>query len=74
MKHDKITFTREYCLARRIPYKIKREALFIDGVQFCYSLYNLTYADIVNCIDSFVKYDDLTTFYIGIDDFFGGRK
>lgn len=62
--HNKLTFTAEYCRARRIPYRIKHEALFIAGRQICYSLYNLTYSDILKMIDEHCIYDDLTQFYI----------
>ena len=61
MEHNKLTFTAEYCRARRIPYSIKHEALFIGKVQVCYSLYNLTYANIIDMIDKFCMYDDVTT-------------
>lgn len=57
MKHDKISFAREYCLCRRIPYRIKGEALFINGYQVCFSLYNLDYSDILKMIDTAVIYD-----------------
>lgn len=63
MEHNKLTFTAEYCRARRIPYKIKREGLFIKGQQVCFSLYNLTYVDIIQMIDKLVHYDETTTFY-----------
>lgn len=65
--HNKLTFAAEYCRCRRIPYQIKREALFVKKhgkyVQLCYSLYNLTYADIVTMIDTACTYDAVTTFY-----------
>ena len=64
MVHDKLTFTAEYCRARRIPYRIKREALFIKSRQICFSLYNLTYIDIIRMIDNECIYDDITTFYV----------
>jgi hypothetical protein len=64
MTHDKITFTAEYCRARRIPYRIVREALFIDHKQVCFSLYNLTYNDIITMIDKFCVYDSTSTFYV----------
>lgn len=65
MEHNKLTFTAEYCRARRIPYRIKKEALFINGMQICFSLYNLTYRDIIDMIDRECVYDDITTFYVG---------
>lgn len=64
MEHNKLTFTAEYCRVRRIPYRIKKEALFINGRQICYSLYNLTYIDIINMIDKECQYDATTTYYI----------
>lgn len=63
--HNKLTVTAEYCRARRIPYRIKNEALFIDGVQICFSLYNISYIDIIKMIDNTVEYNMVTTFYIG---------
>lgn len=66
MQHNKLTFTAEYCRARRIPYKIKREALFIGKKQICFSLYNLTYIDIINMINEDCLFDPITTFYIGL--------
>lgn len=66
--HNKITFAREYCLCRRIPYRIKAEALYIKRCgkyqQICFSLYNLTHVDIIRVIDGACEYDDVTTFYI----------
>ena len=65
--HNKITFAAEYCRCRNIPYRVKREALFIKKsgayVQLCYSLYNLTYADIITMIDGACAYDAVTTLY-----------
>lgn len=55
--HDKISFTREYCKCRRIPYRIKGEALFIHGKQICFSLFNLDYHHIITMIDNRVIYD-----------------
>ena len=63
MEHNKLTFTAEYCRARRIPYKIKGEALFIEKHHVCFSLYNFTYANIIQMIDKLVYYDETTTFY-----------
>lgn len=56
-RHDKISFAREYCRCRRIPYRVKGEALFIDGWQVCFSLLNLPYAEIVTMIDNECCYD-----------------
>lgn len=56
-KHNKLTFTLEYCKCIGIDAKIKREALFIKSVfgyrQVCYSLYNLTCIDIIEMIDKY---------------------
>ena len=63
--HDRISFTREYCRCRKIPYRIVRnEGLTIAGYHAIYSLYNLTYAEIVRAIDDMCEYDALTTEYI----------
>ena len=62
--HNKLTFTAEYCRARRIPYRIRRHALYIAGRRICYSLYDLTYGDIIRTIDEHCIYDDLSQFYI----------
>jgi hypothetical protein len=66
MRHDKISFAAEYCRCRAIPYRIKREALFIDKRQVCFSLFNLTYIEIIGMIDKFCIYDDLTQNYISV--------
>lgn len=64
MSHNKISFVREYCQCRRIPYRIKGEALFIGGKQVMFSIYNLTYKELINVIDDACEYDSVTTFYI----------
>ena len=63
-QHDKISFVREYCICRRIPYRIMRESLYIDGEFFCYSVYNLTYSELIQAIDKACQYDNTTTFFI----------
>ena len=63
MEHNKLTFTAEYCRARRIPYSIKREALFVKKFQVCYSLYCLTYSNIIDLIDNVCEYDEVTTYF-----------
>ena len=63
-QHDKISFVREYCLCRRIPYRIMRESLCIAGEYFCYSVYNLTYSELVQAIDKVCVYDETSTFFI----------
>lgn len=69
--HNKITFAKEYCLCRKIPYKFKGEQLTIgmyDGTYgsaiTIYSVYNLTYADLIKCIDDNVDYDPVTTNFV----------
>lgn len=57
--HDKISFTREYCRCRRIPYKFKGEALSIDGFRVCFSIFNIPYTEIVTMIDKAVVYNDM---------------
>ena len=62
--HNKISFIREYCRCRRIPYKIDRETLYIDKHYFCFSVYNLTYLELVQAIDKACIYDDITTYFV----------
>jgi hypothetical protein len=64
--HNKLTFTAEYCRARGIPYRIKREALFIGSKQVCFSLYNIPYKEIVPMIDNVCIYDPVSLFYVGL--------
>jgi hypothetical protein len=65
-QHNRITFTAEYCRSRHIPYRIKREALFIGSYQVCFSLYNHTYIDIIRMIDDVCLYDPYDCYYIGL--------
>lgn len=58
MLHDKKTFIKEYCLARRIPYKFLSEQLYINGVFCCFSVYNLPWAELIYAIDTMVSYDE----------------
>lgn len=69
MTHDKISFVREYCRCRRIPYRIHGESLYINGCYFCFSVYNLTYAELIQAIDKVCVYDSVTTFF---DRYIGG--
>ena len=62
--HNKISFVREYCRCRRIPYRINHEALYIDKHYFCYSVYNLTYSEIIQAIDKACIYDSTTTYFV----------
>ena len=65
MDHNIVTFTREYCCCKRIPYRIVHaEGLTIAGYHAIYSLYNLTYADVIRAIDDMCEYDATTTYYI----------
>lgn len=59
MTHDKISFTREYCRCRRIPYRFNRESLVINGRMVCYSIYNIPYTEIVSMIDKEVVYNEM---------------
>lgn len=65
-EHNKITFAKEYCLCRRIPYKFKGEQLTIgeggNSISF-FSVYNFTYADLIKTIDQYVIYDNENCFY-----------
>jgi hypothetical protein len=63
-QHDKISFVREYCRCRRIPYHFERETLYIAGGHFCFSVYNLTYSELVQAIDRVCVYDEITTFFV----------
>lgn len=53
MSHNKITFAKEYCLCRRIPYKMKGEQMIIgrDRKEVIYSVYNFTYDELVRVIN-----------------------
>ena len=62
--HNKISFVREYCHCRRIPYKITHEALYIDKHYFCFSVYNLTYLELIQEIDKACVYDNITTYFV----------
>lgn len=58
MTHDKISFAREYCRCKRIPYRFNKESLVIDGYTICFSIFNIPYTDIVKMIDDSVYYDE----------------
>ena len=71
--HNKITFAKEYCLCRKIPYKFNGERLTIgkyDGTYgsavSIFSVYNFTYADLIKCIDEQVEYDPITTYFVRV--------
>ena len=53
MSHNKITFAKEYCLCRRIPYRMKGEQMIIgrDRKEVIYSVYNFTYDELVRVIN-----------------------
>lgn len=57
-KHSKLTVIKEYCKARRIPYKFEGESLYLDKKFFCFSIYNLPYDEMFSNVDSFVEYDE----------------
>ena len=63
MEHDKISVVREYCKARRIPYKVNREMLTINKEYCCYSIYNLPWTELFSTIDKMVYYNS-DGFYI----------
>lgn len=59
MTHDKVSFVREYCKCRRIPYKIDYYGgLSIAGFYICYTVYNFPYNEIVSMIDKYVTYNE----------------
>lgn len=70
--HNKITFAKEYCLCRHIPYKFEGERLIIgkgDGYEdkiALFSVYNFTYADLIKVIDENVEYDN-DTFFVRVN-------
>lgn len=72
MNHNKISFVREYCRCRRIPYMFKGKGLFIlhhgKYKQIWYSVYNLTYIELITVIDRECIYDYETTFFIGLKE------
>ena len=70
-EHNKISFVREYCRCRRIPYRIDRETLYIDKHYFCFSVYNLTYSELIETIDKVCEYDSITTHFVS---YIGGIK
>ena len=61
-EHNKETFTKEYLLCRRIPYRWRNGGQLEIGekgrkdVIFC--IYNLPWAEIVPTIDRMVEYDE----------------
>lgn len=71
-QHNKITFAKEYCLCRHIPYKFEGERLIIgrgdryeDGFSL-FSVYNFTYAELIKCIDEYIEYDPVTTYFVRV--------
>lgn len=62
--HNKITFAKEYCLCRKIPYKFDGETLIIgdtktyEGSVSFFSVYNFSYADLIAAIDREVEYSE----------------
>lgn len=55
IEHDKISFAKEYCLCRRIPYYFHGEHLSIGDKQYGYrsifSVFNLPYKELIETID-----------------------
>ena len=53
MSHNKISFAREYCLCRNIPYRMKGEQMIIgkEKKEVIFSVYNLSYAELIKTID-----------------------
>ena len=67
--HDKVTLVREYCLCRKIPYRVLGGDLgqvVIGnkdvGTDVIYSIYNIPWAEIIQTIDGMVVYDDFGRF------------
>ena len=63
-EHNKITFAKEYCLCRKIPYKFNDEQLTIgdmktyNGTVSIFSVYNFTYKDLIEMIDKYTEYNE----------------
>ena len=68
--HNKISFVREYCNCRRIPYRIVNEALYIGKGRekhfIMYSVYNLTYKELIETIDRYCEYDPVSTHFVAV--------
>lgn len=62
--HNKITFAKEYCLCRKIPYKFSGEQLTIgdmetyNGTVSIFSVYSFTYKDLIEIIDRYTEYNE----------------
>jgi len=58
-----MSFVKEYCQARKIPYKIQGEGICIgdmktyEGTFSIFSVYNFTYNQLINTIDKYIDYD-----------------
>ena len=57
-RHDKLTFTAEYCRSIRIAFRIRNDALFIKSnagnyCQVCFNLYNLSEEYIIKMINEY---------------------
>lgn len=63
-EHNKVTLVREYCLARKIPYKLVGEHLYLgsmktDGrVVSFFSVYNFPWNELLGAIDAHVEYNE----------------
>ena len=62
-KHNKETVIREYCLARQIPYAIKGDGLYINGVCQMYNIYNIPWAELIQTINKNVQFDSITGYF-----------
>lgn len=63
--HNQLSFIREYCLCRRIPYKFHGETLVVGTKEhsfFIYSVFNFTYVDLIRIIDNKVEYNNFGYF------------
>ncbi len=63
-EHDKITFAKEYCLCRRIPYRFKGEQLEIgkEKRSVIFSVYNIPYTEIPKTINKCAEEVGITPF------------
>lgn len=61
-EHNQVTVVKEYCLARRIPYKIGNNEQLLIGKgknkQCIFCIYNIPWKELFSTIDRFVEYDE----------------
>lgn len=70
--HNKTSVIREYCLARKIPYKFEGSALYIGkgmGARFCYRVDLVPWAEVILEIDRLCKFDNNGEFVSCVDNF-----